>query len=63
MKTKTLSEIRTTLHDLWLNLPAIRERCSEEVVRQHIKLIRYYQEQYDLLLEQARASTGETVAN
>lgn len=50
MKTKTLAEIRVTLHDLWTSLPAIKERCSAEAVRQHMKLINYYQQQYDRLL-------------
>jgi len=49
MKTRSLSEIRTVLHDLLKNLPAIRTHCSQEVLRRHVALIAYYQRQYDLL--------------
>ena len=52
MKRKTLAEIRVTLHDLWTSLPAIKDRCSAEAVAQHMKLIRYYQQQYDRLLSE-----------
>lgn len=49
MKQKTLSEIRQVLHGLLKNLPAIKNHCSQEVVKRHMALIAYYQRQYDQL--------------
>ena len=54
MQRQSLSEIRTTLHRLWNQLPAIKARCTEEVVGKHLKLIAYYQDQYDRLVEAGR---------
>ena len=62
MKTKSLQEIRATLHKLWTQLPAVKARCTSDVVKQHVDLISYYQRQYDLLIE-ARAATARGTAN
>jgi len=62
MKTKSLQEIRSTLHKLWTQLPAVKARCTSDVVKQHVDLISYYQHQYDLLIE-ARAATARGAAN
>ena len=51
MQKKTLSDVRTVLHDLLKTLPAIRRQCSEEVIKQHLALIAYYQRQYDRLAQ------------
>lgn len=50
MKHKNLSEIRAVLHDLLKSLPAIKMHRSQEILRQHLELIAYYQKQYDLLV-------------
>ena len=57
MKSKSLQEIRITLHKLWTQLPAVKARCTSEVVKQHLELIDYYQRQYDQLIE-ARAAAA-----
>ena len=50
MKKKSIAEIRTVLHGLLKNLPAIKSHCSQEVIKRHLALIAYYQRQYDLLV-------------
>ena len=47
---KNLSEIRKVLHNLLSNLPAVKDHCSQEVVKRHLALIAYYQKQYDQLV-------------
>ncbi len=46
----SLINVRRTLHDLLKALPAVKANCSQEVLRKHLALIRYYQNRYDLLV-------------
>lgn len=45
-----LNNVRRTLHDLLKTLPAIKANCSQEALRKHMALIRYYQLRYDQLV-------------
>jgi len=47
---KNLPEVSKVLHNLLSSLPAVRDHCSQEVVRRHLALIAYYQKQYDQLV-------------
>lgn len=52
-----LQNVTSTLHDLIKTLPAVRAHCSAEVLKRHLQLIAYFQQQYDLLANQAPATT------
>lgn len=58
IQRQSISDIRSTLHRLWSQLPAIKDRCTDEVLQQHLKLIAYYQAQYDRLIEASHASNS-----
>ncbi len=44
-----LINVRRTLHELLKALPAIKDKGSQEAVKKHMALIRFYQERYDAL--------------
>jgi hypothetical protein len=47
--TNNLQNVTSTLHELIKTLPAIQTHCSAEVIKRHLQLIAYFQQQYDRL--------------
>jgi len=45
-----LKNVRRTLHDLLNALPAIKDSGSQESLRKHLELIRFYQQRYDQIV-------------
>lgn len=45
----SLINVRRTLHELLKALPAVKARGSQEAVKKHVALIRFYQQRYDAL--------------
>lgn len=50
-----LINVRRTLHDLLKALPAIKANRSQDALRKHMALIRFYQQRYDLLVASSPA--------
>lgn len=46
----SLINVRRTLHELLKALPAIKAQGSEETMKKHMALIKFYQRQYDQLV-------------
>ncbi|MBX2879918.1 MAG: hypothetical protein KTR32_08305 [Granulosicoccus sp.] len=51
-----LQKVTRTLHELIKTLPAVRAKCSAEVINRHLQLIAHFQKRYDLLVLQQAAS-------
>jgi len=49
----SLINVRRTLHDLLKALPAVKANCSQDAIRKHMELIRFYQLRYDALVANA----------
>ena len=51
-----LANVTRNLRDLIKALPAVQAHCSAEVIKRHLQLIAYFQDQYDQLVAASPAA-------